>query len=112
MLTGRCLCGSIRFEIDSELGPVVYCHCSMCRRANGSAFAANSSVQKSAIRFLAGRELLTEYQSSPTSYRQFCSRCGSPLFGGPKDAPITRIRLGTLDDSGGALFNRSVTASV
>jgi hypothetical protein len=102
MLTGQCLCGAVRFEIDGSLGPVIYCHCSMCRRANGSAFAANSSVQKSAIRILSGRELLTEYKSSPTSSRQFCSRCGSPLFGGDIDSPITRVRLGTLDDSAGA----------
>ena len=102
MLTGRCLCGAVRFEIEGALGPVIYCHCSMCRRAGGSAFAANASVRKDAVRILSGRELLTEYKSSPTSYRQFCSRCGSPLFGGSNDSSITRIRLGTLDNAGGA----------
>src|SRR5260221_5031470 len=98
MLTGRCLCGAIRFEIDSALGAVIYCHCSRCRRANGTAFAANSSVQKSAIRILSGRELLSVYRVTPTTYREFCSRCGSPMFGGGIGAPITRVRLGTLDD--------------
>jgi len=74
----------------------------MCRRAGGSAFAANASVLKDALKILSGRELLTEYKSSPTSYRQFCSRCGSPLFGGTDGSSITRVRLGTLDNAGGA----------
>src|SRR4051812_47719995 len=102
MLTGRCLCGAVRFEIDGALGPVIYCHCSMCRRASGSAFAANATVRKSNLRIIAGREMLTQFNSTPAAYRKFCSRCGSPLFGGTIDSPNTRVRLGTLDDSGGA----------
>ena len=102
MLTGRCLCGAVRFEIHSALGPVIYCHCSLCRRASGTAFAANASIRKDALKIVAGRELLTEYKSTPTTYRQFCSRCGSPLFGGDDDSPNTRVRLGTLDNAGGA----------
>ena len=45
MITGKCLCGKVRYEINGRLGPVVYCHCSMCRRATGSAFATNASVR-------------------------------------------------------------------
>ncbi len=32
MLTGRGLCGGVRFETTGQPGPVVYCHCSMCQR--------------------------------------------------------------------------------
>jgi hypothetical protein len=35
MITGKCLCGKVRYEINARLGPVVYCHRSMCRRATG-----------------------------------------------------------------------------
>jgi hypothetical protein len=30
MVTGACLCGGVRFEVRSPLGPIIYCHCSRC----------------------------------------------------------------------------------
>jgi len=102
-ITGRCLCGGVRFEINGGLGPVVYCHCSMCRRASGSSFATNASVRKENFRILSGHELLTEYESSPGNRRTFCSKCGSPLFGTAADIPSARrVRLGALDNVDGA----------
>ena len=103
MHTGRCLCGGVRFEIDAPLGPVIYCHCSMCRRATGSSFATNASVRTEAFRIITGSELVKEYESSPGNSRAFCSRCGSPLYGTFADLPsIRRVRLGALDNGGGA----------
>jgi hypothetical protein len=99
MLTGQCLCGNIRFEINGRLGPAVYCHCSMCRRATGTAFATNASVRAREFRIVAGAELLSEYESSPSNIRAFCSRCGSPLYCRWFD--LIRIRLGTLNDDPG-----------
>lgn len=103
MLSGGCLCGGVHFEIDGELGPIVHCHCSMCRRASGTAFATNASVHADVLRIVTGRELISEYQSSPGKFRSFCSRCGSPLFAREADSPsIRRVRLGTLDGDPGA----------
>lgn len=34
-----CLCGAIRYEVDVPLTDVGNCHCSMCRRFHGAAFA-------------------------------------------------------------------------
>jgi len=98
-LTGSCLCGAIRFEIDGELGPITCCHCSQCRRASGTAFATNANVARSAHRFTAGAELIAEYESSPGKLRAFCSRCGSPMYSRMVSEPD---RLGTIDgDPGG-----------
>ncbi len=95
---GSCLCGSVRFEVRGPIGPVVYCHCSMCRRASGSAFAVNASVQASDFRVLAGEDAISEYRSSPDYVRAFCSRCGSPIYGRPLSFPsLRRVRLGTLE---------------
>ena len=102
MLTGRCSCGGIRFEISNDLGPIIYCHCSLCRRATGTAFATNASVRESEFRLTTGRDLLSEYESSPGSFRTFCSRCGSPVCGRIPAAGLIRVRLGNLDgDPGG-----------
>jgi len=98
VLTGRCLCEGVRFEIAGALTPLGYCHCKQCQRASGSAFSANTTVAKTDLRFVAGAELLREYESSPGRFRAFCSRCGSPVYKRVGEQPDTvRIRLGLLD---------------
>ncbi|MFI5314998.1 MAG: GFA family protein [Myxococcota bacterium] len=80
----------------------VYCHCSDCRRASGSAFAANAGVARQDFRVAAGTDLLRSYESSPNKFRWFCSRCGSPIYTViPSEPNGVRIRLGTLEDDPG-----------
>jgi hypothetical protein len=38
MHKGSCLCGAVEYEISGALGPIVFCHCSRCRKANGAAY--------------------------------------------------------------------------
>jgi hypothetical protein len=95
---GSCLCGSVRYEIDGELGDFGYCHCRSCRKASGSAHAANAPVDRERFRLLGGGETLREFASSPGKMRVFCSRCGSPIYAYLAAKPeIFRIRLGSLD---------------
>jgi hypothetical protein len=102
MITGGCLCDSVRFEIDGKLGAPGYCHCSQCRKANGSAFAANAPVRKRSFSFVRGQEMVREYESSPGKFRAFCSGCGSPVYSRNEKEPETlRVRLGTLDGDPG-----------
>lgn len=99
MLTGSCLCGSVAFEADAPPGPITFCHCNKCRKASGTAFAANMSVPRSALRWIRGEDVLRGYESSSGKVRRFCGRCGSPMTAErPADpaAPV-RVRLGTLD---------------
>jgi hypothetical protein len=92
----------VRFEVDGPWSPLVYCHCTQCQRASGSAFAANSTVARSGVRFLSGEDLIREYESSPGTFRAFCSRCGSPVYKRGVDQPDSlRIRLGLLDGDPG-----------
>lgn len=98
MITGQCLCGGVRFEYDGRLGPIALCHCSQCRRAQGSAFTANSPAQKIHFRIVTGSELVKEFESRPGKYRAFCAECGSPLYSRVDAIPgIVRLRIGTLD---------------
>ena len=39
MITGSCLCGQVRYEVEGELGGFVHCHCQTCRKAHGSAIS-------------------------------------------------------------------------
>jgi len=102
MLTGRCLCQAVRWEIDAALGPVVCCHCVECRRANGSAFATNANVARDGFRLVAGADAVREYESTPGKFRAFCGRCGSPVYSRvAADPSAVRIRLGGLDQDPG-----------
>ena len=102
MLEGGCLCGGVRFRITGKLGPAAICHCRMCQRASGSAFASNAPVRTRYFELASGAELVREYESSPGKLRAFCGRCGSPLYSRRDDEPeIRRIRLGTLDGDPG-----------
>lgn len=101
-ISGRCLCGRVRFVITGKLGPVGYCHCSQCRRASGTAFAANADVRRSDIAFDSGLDEVTEYESSPGKFRAFCARCGSPIYSRTaSDAERLRVRLGALEQDPG-----------
>ena len=37
MLTGSCLCGAVRFEVEGDATELYQCHCSLCRKSTGSA---------------------------------------------------------------------------
>ena len=101
MLQGSCLCGAIRYEVSGAIGPLVYCHCSMCRKASGSSFATNAPVDAAGFRFTAGEDRLGRYESSPGEFRCFCTRCGSQLVKTYAKTSEVRIRMGTLEGDPG-----------
>ena len=76
---GSCLCGGVRYAIHAEIQAVTHCHCQMCRKAHGAAFATYVSVPAVAHAFTEGGSLLRSYRSSPDVTRTFCAGCGSPL---------------------------------
>ena len=39
MIKGSCLCGTVQWRLDPPFGEMSHCHCSMCRKAHGAAFA-------------------------------------------------------------------------
>jgi hypothetical protein len=102
MIRGSCLCGGIRFRITGKLYGALYCNCSMCRKASGSAFRARAAVKAADFEFVQGAEFVTFYQSSPATHRGFCRVCGSPIMS-KFDAPpeYYGLPLGVLDDDPG-----------
>ena len=77
--TGSCLCGTVKFEIRAPLSGFRYCHCSRCRKASGSAHAANIFLPKSQFRWLTGESAVTRFklQSAQRFAVWFCSTCGT-----------------------------------
>lgn len=107
MLKGSCLCGGVRYEIDGALEAITNCHCSLCRKMSGSAFSSGASISADSFRIVAGNEILHQWESSPGYFRNFCSRCGSPLFKiKAKDPKVIRLRVGSLDTDPGVKISK------
>lgn len=101
--TGGCLCGAVRYEVAGPLAPVQFCHCADCRKAQGTAFAANIPVMAADFRLLQGEAALSAFESSPGKERVFCGRCGSPVMSRLTARPDRlRLRAGSLDDPAAA----------
>ena len=115
-LRGSCLCGGVEFELAEAPETLRYCHCESCKKLSGSIGTVNGRVPSSAIRILAGKELLQTFQPAEGSAKTFCRTCGSNLFGGGwPNSETTSVRASALDDPFEArpsahLFVRSVAA--
>jgi len=74
---GSCLCGAVRYEVDGPFSMMLHCHCSMCRKHHGAAFATFVGAPLMGFRWLAGQHHIDEYASSSQGRRCFCRHCGS-----------------------------------
>lgn len=98
MITGKCECGLVQFEIDGPIEDFSHCHCSQCRRMHGAAFGSFAGVAKAGFRYLSGETDVTAYQSSATSTRTFCKACGSNFFVALDSEPDTLyVAMGVID---------------
>lgn len=77
-MRGRCLCGSVRFEIDMPPLSCVTCHCESCRRQCSAPMTVYVGVADGSWRWTQGAPRV--YRSSPGVERGFCAGCGTPLF--------------------------------
>ena len=93
---GGCLCGAVRYR--SSEGPIraVSCHCSLCRRWTGAAFATFVHFPAGAFVWEVGQP--TRYRSSAEAERGFCPECGSTLsMHEAVLADRVQVSLGSLD---------------
>ena len=102
MLTGSCLCGDIAIEIDGPVDVVGHCHCSMCRKSHGSAFATFVTAAPQDFRWVRGAERVKTYRSSAAGHRHFCGRCGSAVPMTGDDLPFALVPLGAVAEDPGA----------
>jgi hypothetical protein len=55
--TGGCQCGKVRYEAQADIGEVVTCNCSRCRKLG----PLLSAVAMSDFKLLAGQNEVTDY---------------------------------------------------
>jgi hypothetical protein len=102
-LTGGCLCGAVRFEIDAPLVSASWCHCSRCRRRTGTPASVQARIAPGSFRLLQGEEALREFKPPDEGWAKvFCGECGSSLWSrSPDDPPVMGVRLGAFDGDPG-----------
>ncbi len=99
---GRCLCGNVRFELNSEKTSLDVCHCKNCQQQTGSPFAAFLTVPFAAMTFSGS---LKKFDDSKTVSgniveRYFCGDCGSPCYVRVARAPnIAYVFSGLFDET-------------
>ncbi len=96
---GECLCGSIKYKVDKIEPQMSHCHCTMCRKFHGAAFATYGEAKVENFRWLAGEGLLKVYRVPNGTKRQFCNNCGSSMTFSPSNdaGAVVEFALATLD---------------
>lgn len=98
MYHGKCLCGEVKIKISGEIRDIIHCHCSLCRKNSGTAFATNGFINSADFEITFGQESLSKFSFKPGRNRYFCSKCGSPVYSSNEQDPSQyRIRLGVID---------------
>ena len=98
--SGGCDCGAIQYELTGPAKLVVNCHCSGCRKRNGSPYSTYCVVSQSDLRIVLGLENLTMYENNEGGRKLFCSKCGSPLYKiNPRYPGMLMVLYGSLSDS-------------
>jgi hypothetical protein len=95
---GGCHCGRVRYQVNTDLGSVIECNCSICsRRGHWLTFVANDQFE-----LLQGQDDLTDYQfNKHLIHHNFCRVCGVGSFARgvrPDGKPMVAINVRCLDD--------------
>jgi hypothetical protein len=119
-LDGGCSCGAVRYRLLTAPMITHCCHCTMCQRQRGSAFAVNAVIEADRVELLAGEPAR---RTPPTESGRplddfYCAGCGDSLWSdyGRREVMLF-VRTGTLDDPGALppdihIFTRSKQAWV
>ena len=110
-MKGSCLCGSIKYEIDSIDMPITHCHCLTCQKAHSAAFAPSAGVLREHFRWLQGEDKLAAYESTPGKLRRFCLHCGTHLIAEWLDKAHVIVRVASLDEDPGTVPVRHIWTS-
>lgn len=103
-LTGRCLCGGVRFRLEGPIPAATTCHCSQCRRQTSYLWVS--------VEVLPAQMTLTEtrglawHVSSPGVRRGFCRDCGGFLFWSDDAGTVVGVSVGAIDPPTGLRIAR------
>ncbi len=99
-ITGRCYCGTIRYEINSEPEASFQCHCRECQYITGGNPNIVMVFPKESFSYTSGTASTFSRTDLETPVsRHFCNKCGTAIGTESPSRPNSMIvKVGTLDD--------------
>ncbi|MDV7341434.1 GFA family protein [Terasakiella sp. A23] len=99
-IKGSCLCGDISYKVKDIGERMGHCHCSMCRKFHGAAYATFGEVSAENFVWTKGESQVASFKGENGTIRKFCPNCGSSLIFEASGASgeIVEFALATLDD--------------
>ena len=79
IVKARCHCGAVEIEARLPTQFVVHCFCQSCRKTHAAGSVAFAGFTKDQVRIARGEEHISNYESSPQTWRKFCKNCGTRL---------------------------------
>ncbi len=98
MLTGKCLCGAVQYQVEDGFKYALNCHCSDCRRATGSAFKAFAGIERPRLEIIKGSGNFLVFGDEQSDHDVRCKICGSLLFSVVRGGAFVHVTMGTLVD--------------
>jgi hypothetical protein len=96
-LSGQCSCGLVGFSFSRASLLAYQCHCSVCRKATGSAFSTTLIAPESNFIWNRGGEHVSSYFKEGGYKVSFCSNCGSPVPNKFRNFSLYSVPLGSID---------------
>jgi hypothetical protein len=98
VITGKCACAKVQYQVSAELIDFSHCHCSICRKIHGAAFASWGGIARDKFTYLSGEDSIKSYAFSENSDSIFCSNCSSTLLVDYKpDKEMLYVAMGAVD---------------
>ena len=99
-ITGKCLCGAVRWE--SAEPPIVtrVCWCRDCQYFGAGSGTVNACFRTATFKVTGPmNDYVSIADSGNRMHRRFCPACGTPLFSEAEARPhLIFVRAGTFDD--------------
>jgi hypothetical protein len=96
VLSGRCACKAVEYEVSDEFVAAYNCHCSNCRAMTGAAFLPVGRIKRDKLRVTRGAESLLVEGDPDSTYEVRCSECFSLLYWTSRDGCFG-VPYGTLN---------------
>jgi len=100
IITGGCICESIRYEINTAPEFSIICQCRRCQRATGAGHAASFAVLTDSTTIFGDIQYYSHTNDDGSIVNSgFCRKCGNPILNKPSSVEkFIFFHAATLDD--------------
>ncbi|WP_144393472.1 GFA family protein [Pleionea sediminis] len=96
-MKGTCLCGTVKFVINTTVTGLYQCHCKLCQKQSGSTSNTATIVKEKDFEWLSGMNSITHWKKDTGFTSDFCSTCGCPVPNKLRDLKYYWIPMGLFD---------------